>query len=887
MSALREWARRAWSFVTRHDDADDVRGLEDEVRFHLEMLTAEHMKHGLSEPDARAAALRGFGGVMQMKETYREQRSLPWLEMMIQDVRYSARTLLRTPGFTLAALVTLALGIGANTAIFSVVNAVLLRPLPYPEPGRIVQFVRRAQEEESTGHTGLRYLFFRENMKSLDALAAWRGTTGFNLTTGDSAEYVKAMPVSKEFFQVFGARAEHGDTFRDEHDRIGGPDVVVLSHGLWSRLFGANPSVVGTTVSLGDRQYSVLGVMPRSFRSMPPADLYIPLRPATTGPGGGFNYAVAGRVRRELTIEQANAEATAVFGAFRAAHPDAVLKSEYGAGFVPFQGSMARYARPALLLMLGAVGMLLLIACANTANLLLARASGRGREMAVRAALGAGRARIVRQLLTESVLLFTTGGAIGVVLAYWAVPALLTLTPSDYTVYQDVRIDATVFGAMLCVSILTGLLFGLAPALSLSRHDLVEAFKDDGTRTTSGRRSGWLRKTLVVVEVALCMLLLIGAGLLIQTFVRIRSVDPGFDVHGLLTARMSLQGERYGTSADLNRFFDQALDAVRRIPGVQAASVVNGVPIAQALNLNVDILDDGPGPDRIEGALTDWRYSSLDYFKTMGIPIVSGRGFSEEDRAGAPPVAVVSERFAKRYIKDKNPIGHHIRVFKSDGAIEIVGVAKDLAESGLVESPIPVMYVPVTQANIAGIRTSHTYFPMSWVVRAGNSGPEMIRQIREAVRALDPKQPFSAFITMDEIKADAMSDETFQMTLLTIFAGIGLLLAAAGIYGLIAYSVTQRTREFGIRMALGATSDRILRSVVGQGATLGAIGVAVGVVAAVALTRTLRTFVYGVSTLDPLTFVSVGALLLAVAAAASLIPALRAVRLNPTSALRE
>jgi putative ABC transport system permease protein len=828
---------------------------------------------------------------MQIKETYREQRSLPWLETFIQDVRYGARTLMRAPVFTLAALVTLSLGIGANTAVFSVVNAVLLRPLAYQEPERMVQLVRRSKGGDGTGFRGAEYLFFRDNMKSVDALAAWRSPTGFNLASGDSAEYVKAMPVSKEFFQVFGVRAEYGDTFGVEHDRIGGPDVAVLGNGLWTRLFGANPSVVGTAVSLGDRSYTVLGVLPRGFASMPPADLYVPLKPGTTGPGGGFNYGVAGRVKRELTIEQVNAETSSVFEsmitAFQLGRRNPSGRPEYSYAFVPFQSSMSRGARPALLLMLGAVAMLLLIACANTANLLLARASGRGREIAVRAALGAGRARIVRQLLTESVILFVAGGAIGVVLAYWAVPALLALTPPGYTVYQEVRIDATVMGATLAVSIVTGLLFGLAPALSLSRHDLVEAFRDDGTRTTSGRRAGWLRNTLVVAEVALCMLLLVGAGLLIQTFMKMRAIDPGFDAHGLLTARMSLQGERYRTPEDLNRFFDQGLERIRRIPGVQAASVVNGVPIARALNLNVDVLDDGPGPDRIENALTDWRYASVEYFKTMRIPIVAGRGFEDGDRAGAPPVAVVSERFAKRYLKDPNPIGHHIRVFKSEAAIEIVGVAKDLAESGLIQPPIPVMYVPVTQANIAGITASHTYYPMSWVVRASNTGPEMIRQIREEVRALDAKQPFSAFVTMDEIKADAMSDQTFQMTLLTIVAGIGLLLATAGIYGLIAYSVMQRTREFGIRMALGATRNRILGTVVRQGAMLGAVGVAAGSSAAAGLTRTLHNFVYGVSTLDPMTFVAVAALLIAVAAIASLVPAIRAVRLNPTTALRE
>jgi putative ABC transport system permease protein len=810
-----------------------------------------------------------------------------WIETFVQDSRYGIRSLRRTPAFTIAALVTLALGIGANTAIFSVVHAVLLRPLPYPEPDRIVQLLRRAADGDSSAHTGAQYMFFRDNMTSVDALAAWRGPTGFNMVAGDSAEYVRAMPVSREYFQVFGVRPVFGDVFAPDQDRVGGADVVILGYGLFARLFAANPAVIGTSTLLGDRPHTIVGVMPRDFRSMPPADLYVPLRPSTTGPGGGFNYSVAGRLRAGVPLAQAQAEAAAVFesmiASYAAAHPDA-RKPSYKFALAPFQSSISRFARPALLLMLGAVGMLFLIACANTANLLLARASGRGREIAVRAALGAGRGRIARQLLTESIVLFVAGGTLGILLAYWSVPALLTLTPSTYTVYQDVTIDARVLTAMLLLSAVSGLIFGLVPALTLSRHELVEAFKEDGTRTTSNRRSAWLRKTLVVAEVALCMLLLIGAGLLIQTFARMRAVDPGFDVHNVLTARMSMQGDRYATSEDINRFFSRGLEQIRRIPGVQSASVVNGVPIARALNLNVDVLD---GPEPIEAAVVDWRYASVEYFATMGIPIVSGRGFEEGDRAGAQPVAVVSQQFARKFLKDTNPIGRHIRVFKTDGAIEIVGVAKDLSEGGLVEPPIPVMYVPITQANIAGIRASHTYYPMSWVVRASNTGPDMIRRTREELRAVDPKQPVSAFVTMEDVKAQAMSDQTFQMTLLAIFAVIGLVLATAGIYGLIAYSVAQRTREFGIRMALGATRDRILRAVLMQGAMLGLTGVCVGLAGALAFTRSLRNFVYGVSTLDPATFTAVGVLLVLVAAVASLVPAIRAVRLNPTAALRD
>jgi predicted permease len=861
----------------RRSDAD----LEAEVQFHLDMLAESYVRRGMTPADARAAAKKNFGGVTQMKEEYRDQRSLPWVETFVQDVRYGVRNLLRTPGFTVAALLTLALGVGANSAIFSVVNAVLLRPLPYSEPDRIVQMHRRSGGLWAN-QTGRRYLFFREHMQAFDALAAWHGMA-FNLATGDSAEYVQALAVSKEYFTVFGGTPLFGRTFEPHEDLVNGPNVAILGHGLWRRLFASNPAVVGTSVSLADKSYTIVGVMPDGFDSIRTAELYVPMRPSTTGTGGGSNYTVAGRLKADVSRAEANAESESIFEAYKAAAPGADFGREQAPIFEPYQDSLARPVRPALLMMLGAVGMLLLIACANTANLLLARASGRGREVAVRAALGATRRRIVRQLLTESVVLFLAGGVAGVAMAYWAVPALLALTPAGYLPAQDVRIDATVLAVALGLSLLTGLIFGLAPAMTLSRHDLVEAFKEDGTRTTSSRRSAWLRRGLVVTEVALCMLLLVGAGLLIQTFVKLRGVDVGFDTRNVLTARMSLLGQRYNTSESVNRFYDQGLERLRRIPGVRLAAVVNGVPIERGLNLNFDRLDTAEQ----EAHLVDWRYASADYFATMGIPIVRGRGLTAADSSGAPRVAVVSEQLARQYFKDEDPIGKQILLFKPDGPIEIVGIAKDLREAGLVGDVPALMYVPVAQAGDTGIRVAHMYFQVSWVVKADRLTSDLAQRIREELRSVDPRQPITAFRSMDEVKSRAMANETFQMTLLAVFAGIGLVLAAAGIYGLIAYSVAQRTREFGIRLALGATSERIVRSVIGQGAALALAGVGVGTAAAFVLTRTLQQFLFGVSTLDAPTFVAVAVLLVAVAALASLVPALRAVRLNPVSALRE
>ena len=874
-------ARIIGFFRWRRLDSD----LDAEVSLHLELATAEYRRRGLSEEDAQAAALRNFGGVIQMKESYREQRGLPWIETFLQDARYGVRALLRTKGFTAAALLTLALGIGANSAIFSVVNAVLLRPLNYPDPERIVQMHRNSGGFQSRTNAR-RFMFWRDHMTSMEAVTAWRGIA-FNVASGDTAEYVDGLGVSKEYFTVFGGAPLHGRLFTADDDQIGGPDVAILGYPLWRRMFNGDPAIVGKAVLLGDRAHTVVGVMPAGFDDMRTAEIYVPLRPSTTGPGGGYNYQVAARLRPHVPLAQANAESATVFDAYKASvistNPKAQFGREQATVFLPYQESVARSVKPALLMMLGAVGMLLLIACANTANLLLARASGRGREISVRAALGAGRGRIVRQLLTESIVLFVAGGLLGVAFAYWAVPALIALTPPGFLPGQAVQVDGTVLAATLALSVITGIMFGLAPAMSLSRHDLVEAFKDDGTRTTSSRRSGWVRRALVVSEVAMCTLLLLGAGLLVQTFVKLRAVDPGFDGTNVVTARMSLLGERYATADAVNRLYDLGVDRLRRIPAVESAAVVNGVPMEWALNLNVDFLE----TPQVEYELTDWRYATADYFNTLGIPIVRGRGFDGTDRAGAPPVAVVSEEFARRFYKHENPLGRRIRVFQNEAPMEIVGVAKDLREHTL-SGPIPaVMYVPVAQTHDGAVKTSHTFFQVTWVVRAARVTPQLMQRIREELRALDPKQPVTAVRSFADIKARAMATETFQMTLLTAFASIGLLLSAAGIYGLIAYSVAQRTREFGIRMALGATRGRILGSVVRQGAVLAAVGVAVGTVAAAWLTKSIETFLFGVTRLDPTTLVIVGVILVAVATLASLVPAIRAVRLNPVSALRE
>jgi len=811
------------------------------------------------------------------------------VQLWRQDVSFGLRTLRRQPAFTLAAVLTLALGIGANSAIFSVVNAVLLKPLPYAEPDRIVQLVRQTATVSSR-QSGHRYLFYREHAASVSALAAWRDPTGVNVAAGGSAEFARALPISHQFFDVFGVRPALGDRFRPEHDTAGGAPVTILSPALWRRMFGGDPSAIGSTVSLGGQPYTVIGVMPAEFTSVPQADLYIPFEPSVTGPGSGFNYFAAGRLAPGVTLEQANAEAATLFAAFAAENPKEVAKRERPMSFSRFQDTLAAPVRPALLAMLGAVGLLLLIACVNMANLLLARAVGRGREMALRAALGASRRRIVRQLLSESLLLALGGGALGIGLAAVLVPLLLSVTPAQYAPYQNVTIDGTVLMVTLVLTIATGLLFGIVPALTLSRTDLAAAFKEESTRSTGGRKAILARQALGAAEVALCMVLLVGAAVLFRTFWQLQHVDLGFNPDQLLVANMSLQGSRRGTPESASALFDEGLRRIRQLPGVSAAAVVSGIPIDNGLNVLVS-LGDGVDNDKIPSRLTDWRYASAGYLEAIGIRPTSGRTFSTEDRAGAPAVAIVNQTFARRFYPGQNPIGRHIslrEMIEGDPEYEIVGVVPDVQEQGLTTTESPaLMYVPAAQASRAVMDISHTYFPISWVVRTTDRpAPSIVDEIRRVVHDVDPLQPFSRFRTMDEVRGEAMIDESFQTMLLGLFGGIGLLLATAGVHGLIAHNLSQRLREFGIRVALGASRATLLRGIVGQAVLLTSAGVLIGGVIALLAARSLRSVYPVAADVDPIVMAIVGAGLLAVTIGASLVPALGATRVNPVDTLR-
>ncbi len=852
--------------------------LDEEVQFHLDMLAEQYVSEGMSPADARAAARKNFGPVAPIKEMYRRQRGVPVIESIVRDLKYGVRSLRKAPVFTVTAVLSLALGIGANSAIFSVVNAVLLRPLPYPQPDRLVQVMRTYPNDRAQSLDATRIFAVSSNVNSLQAVAATGPVTGFNFVTGEGAEYVRALSVSKEYFEVLGVSPRSGREFLPEESIPNGPDVAIVSHALWRRLLDSDAAAVGRTVTLSDVPYTIVGVMPADFRPIPTVDLLVPLG-LSQNQAGSFNFQAIGRLSAGVDITRANEEVKAIVAGLRADQPD-VLGDDESLAVEPYARVVAQDVRPALMVLIGAVGVVLLIACANTANLLLARAVSRGREMAIRTALGAGRRRIASQLLTESLLLASVAGICGLMIAWWTAPALLALSPAAAS-WREVQLDVTVVVVTIGIAIVTGLLFGLAPVLTLHRIKLSRQLRDDGTRTTQSARANWLRRALVTSEVALSVILLVAAGLLVQTFNNLRSVDLGFDPENILTAQMSLNGARYRDRSLVADLYRRGLDRIGRMPGVESAAVVSGLPVERGLNVAIDMPD-----GTLANELTDFRYVSPGYFSIMHIPVVMGRSFADRDASDSPPVAVVNREFVSRFVADGQPVGRRVQIFSRGTVYEIVGVVGNVQEKGLGGDAVPVLYLPVEQVDPGILATTHYFFQISWVVRTRANATGLAERIRNEMRSIDPQQPFSRFRPMAAVISESLTTPRFHMVLLSLFSGLALVLAVAGIYGVMTYAVTARLREIGVRMAIGASARRIVRTILLQGLALAAVGIAIGVAGAVALTRLLDAFVFGVSTTDLLTFALVGGGLLLVAGLASSIPALRAARVDPVQTLR-
>jgi putative ABC transport system permease protein len=803
------------------------------------------------------------------------------MEALLQDIRYSIRSLLKKRGFTAVAVLTLALGIGANSAIFTVVNAVLLRPLPYKDADRLVMIHQsRPHSKSDDGNVSdANFLDFKNRGDLFDSMATalyWN----FNLTGGDQAERIEGAKVSASFFTVFAAEPVLGRGFSEGEDRAGSDDVVVISHKFWQRRFDSDPDVLGKSVIIDTRPTTIIGVMPDGFHYPNlETDMWKPAGFDLNNLTRSMNiYNVIARLKPGVTIAQARSQMEAIAAQLAAEHPED--NAGVGANVVSLHEQIVGDIRPAFLVLLGAVGLVLLIACANVANLLLARAAARAREVAIRTALGASRLRLIRQLLTESLLLAMAGGALGLLLALWGVDFLVALSPEDIPRVSEISTDGRVLVFLLLVSLLTGVVFGLVPALQTSKVDLNLSLKEGGRGLAAG--AGRLRKALVVAEVAIALVLLISAGLLVKNFARLRSLDTGYNAKNLLTMPVWLSLPRYEEADQQAAFAEQAAARIKSLPGVESVGAALFLPLGGAKGTVDMTVEDRPPVARGEEPQASLNIVTHNYFAAMGIPLLKGRDFTEHDTKKAAPVALINEAMARQLWPGEDPIGKRAvpgEPESKDDYLTIIGVVKDVRQTNLHEEPRPEMYLSYLQSPIA--------FPlMTIVVRTTGEPAALIGPVRGEILAVDKDLPVYDIKTMQERLSDSLAAERFQLLLLTMFAGVALLLAAVGIYGVISYSVSERTHEIGIRMALGARQSAVLRMILGQGLVLALAGVAIGIGLALAATRLLEGLLYGVSATDPLTFTGVSALLVAVATIASLIPARKATKVDPMIALR-
>jgi len=861
--------------------------LTDELRFHLEKLIEENIARGMTPEEARYAALRELGGLEQIKEECRDARGVNYIESFVQDVRYGLRQLRRSPGFTIVAVLTLALGIGANTAIFSVVNAIFLRPLPFPQAARIY-LVRRVGNWFGGGSISFPiYLAWQEEQRFFEHLALVQWMNDSTLTGNGEPERVPSAGASTELFSLLGVQPALGRDFNPEEGRPGGTNVVILSDSLWRTRFGADRDILGGTITLNDAPYTVIGVLPRGFELPIPgvrnAELWFPVQvPLTSNDPSNGGLLCLGLLKANWTPAEAEAALTPPLAELRREFPKMFAPDER-AHVQPLRSFLADWAGPAPLLLFGAVTLVLLIACANVASLTLVRSTSRQREIAIRTSIGAGRGRITRQLLTESVLLALLGGGLGVLACHASFDVILSLIPADLPHVGAIKFDRQVLIFALLLSFITGIVFGIVPAVSASRGDLNAGLKEASVQIgLSGH--GRLRNALVVSEVSISLVLLIGAALALESFVKLMRVPPGFDPHNLLTFKVTLPGKKYDTPAKRAAFFGQAVTDISTLPGIDRAALVSVPPLEGGPDILFSI--EGAGvPQSSENLGAEFRFVGSGYFQTLRIPLLRGRPFSASDNTETEPVVIINQTMAKMYWPDQNPLGQRIWVGKPMGPAEtepapreIVGIVSDIREMSLAEPAVPTMYIPYPQHPQA----DEAYF----VIRSRLNPLALFPDVRSTVQRLGPGLPLAEVRTMEQILAGSLTDWRFHAILLGAFGALALFIAAIGIYGVISYSVAQRTHEIGIRMALGAGARDILTMVVREGAILAVIGIAVGLFAAFGLTRLMTSLLYGVRATDPLTFVAVSLLLTGVALLASYIPARRATKVDPMVALR-
>jgi putative ABC transport system permease protein len=880
MRILLEWAHRLRGTMrpSRQDEE-----LEEELRFHLELAAEEARRRGHHGDEAIRAARIRAGGLGQALDTMRDQRGIPWLDDLARDVVYAVRTLRRTPTFTAIAVLTLGLGIGANTAMFTLVNAVLLRPLPYGAPDRLF-VVGDRDADGSIGNNGFTtFADLQDRARAFEHLVAIRQWMP-SMVTADGAERVPALRVSWRYFPMLGVVPAFGRDFSAADDRPDAWRVLIISHALWYSRFGADPSTVGRVIRMNDEDYRIVGILPPTFEPLISAHFYqraqmwAPLGYERSLPQACRtcqHLKVLGRIRPDVGPALALQELQAIRSDLRASYPSDYPPGEIG--MARLDEELAGPVRPALLILLGAVGFVLLIACANVANLLLARSITRAREMAVRAALGAGRARLVRQMLTESIVLCAAGGVLGVVLAAIAIEPLALRAPLSIPRLQGLTIDGRVLAFATVLSLMTGFAFGLIPALRVSSFDLRPVLASDG-RAGGGRHSQRARQLLVTVDLALALVLLTGAGLMLRTIGALMRVDPGFNPSGVLTVQFSLVGTAYRDDAPVRLFQDRVLEEVRRLPGVEAAALAGQVPLGGSYDA-WGFHAEGSSGDPSEHPSVQ-RYSvTPDYFRTMQIPLVRGRLFSDADRTATMPVMLISEATAKRLWPGSDPIGQRVRIGGNDPPWRtIVGIVGDVRHTALDAAARPQMYLPQAQL-------TDSFLVLA--VRARTPAESPVPAIRSIIHALDPGVPVYDAHLLSALVERSVASRRFVMGLLSGFAGLALLLAAMGLYGVAAYTVSERHREVAIRMVVGACRRDVIRLILASALRTVTAGLAVGLVAALGLARGLDVLLFGVEPTDPGTLAGAVGLLTAVALLAHWLPARRALRVDPATALRQ
>jgi predicted permease len=886
MRSFRGWAARLRAML--HKSVAE-RELDQEIRHHLALETEKNMRNGMGAGEARRRALVAFGGVEVAKEAHRDGRGVRWAEELVADVRYALRTIPRNPGFATAAIITLALGVGANTAIFSAVNAVIVRPLPFPDPDRLLMLweenAERGWQRATTAPANV--LDWREQVKAFDDIAMYNPSTGTTTLTGEGApQLLNSQLVSGNFFSVLGVRAQAGRTFTDDESWANGSFTAVITDRIWRSKFAARADLVDKFIELGGRKVQVIGVLPAGF-TFPgsDADVWRPFGAA------GFDRAertkiqfrrahwlrAVGRLRAGMTPAQANAELQTVVRRLQQDYPE--TNKGMGAGMTPLHEFLVGDTRRPLLVLLGAVAMLLLIACANVGNLLLVQAAGREREAALRLALGARRSRLVRQALTESLVLSALGGAAGLAVGWWGTQALVALQPPGMLPMRNVAVSWTVLAYVLAITTASGLLFGLAPAIWNGRRNAGEVLKEGGRSGSAGNRVRRWGNALVVGEVALALLLTIGAGLLVRSFWRLEHVDPGIDTKGVLTATINLPGTPYDSGAKALVFYRQLEQRVRALPLVTDVAEVSQLPLV-GVSWSSDFSVFGRRAGEFGTELTH-RDVSPDYFRVMRVPLLKGRYFTDEDRIGSPSVLVINDALARQYFQGQDPVGQRMSFDRVPDSTSIwrtiVGVVGSEHQAGLEKEARTEAFQPFAE------RPSRL---ATMVVRTRGDPVALAPALRRAVSELDPNLAITSLRPMTEVRATTLARQRFLTTLLLAFAGVGLVLAVVGVYGVMAQLARGRMREIGIRVALGARATQVQWLVVRHGLLLTAAGEAVGVAAAFVATRAMVAMLYGVDATDPPTFIAVPALLALAALAACWIPAWRSGKTDPMVTLR-